>query len=292
MMANAGPSEHGRLTLTVLIGSAIFMSLAPIPVVALELLPAYHLHSRFLIFYTPVVCLVVMGYILYVRDAIAQVLFAELLDPWDPADGYYVESHSERARRIWRRLRATLMALLPVVLLIGSFVCIIRYVTRFDESVAIASQMMVDRIPHPQMADSAVGDSMTPAPDVPDKLAALRRLPGLAADPDPLRTFTLQVAKVDEIPFFTELTALFIGAFACAMAALFLVLVKEYAKEVLELSESDVLAGRILNGDTETSLEPAPMNALEAAEPPLPQKAPATHVEGRRTFTFLDAGQE
>ncbi|MEO7475113.1 MAG: hypothetical protein ABIY46_07230, partial [Gemmatimonadales bacterium] len=99
---------------------ALAMALLPIPVGLLHLLPSYSIQGRFLVFYAPVVCLLTLAYFIYVRDSLARIMFAHLLDPLPPPSRFYPERAGLRWRRLRRRIRSTFLALLPGVLLVTS----------------------------------------------------------------------------------------------------------------------------------------------------------------------------
>jgi hypothetical protein len=244
--------------------AAFLLGLLPVPYVALGLLPVYHMHARFLVFYTPVVCLLVLGYLFYIRDNVARVLFAEVIASGVAADPEFYDAEEGVARGLGVRLRSAIFILLPILLLGVSLYCLTRYVDRFTASVATAGQVMLERLPADQTPDSAVKAdapaetrrrqvsdtvrAVSPAeigteaaPSVETRLAALRALPGYSQDLNPLRTYTLRQASIDDIPHFMELTTLYIGAIVPALAAVFFVLLKEYARRAMGLSDREVI---------------------------------------------------
>jgi hypothetical protein len=287
-----------KLSLVLLSYVAVAIALAPIPVIAFGLLPSYSAHSRFLVFFTPILCLLLLGYFFYIRDFVSQVMFGYLLDIWDEIDDLY----PYRPKRNWHRVRTALIAVLPVGLLAGSIYCVTRYVALFDQSVTATTQAILEGISTPQTAvsdsdpssrsqgaASITGDSVLgqrPADDssgaagaesaqaeLQRKLTSLREHPELAQEADPLRAFVLQTARIDQIAYFGELTALYIGSFGCAIATLLLVLLKEYARDALGLRERDVLAGRILDAYEEEGEQPSP-TVPETDSPPARDIAP------------------
>jgi uncharacterized membrane protein len=74
--------------------TAFAITLLPIPILALKILPAYQKHAWFLLFYTPFLCLLTLCYLFYIRDALARVSFADLLDP------HFLILHRSVLRRI------------------------------------------------------------------------------------------------------------------------------------------------------------------------------------------------
>lgn len=216
---------------------ALVVALLPIPVALLQLLPAYRIQTRFLAFYAPLVCLLTLAYLFYVRDALARMMFAHLLDPLPPLPTHYHERRHIRMRRRLMRLRRGFLAVLPGILLLGSFACMIRYVKRLDQSVARASAF----------------DRHLRAPEDVGLLTVPGRKPGQlpAATADSaagggIRQRVLNTQSTDHIPYFAELTALYIGSFLGALVALVLMGLREYAKDALGLSEQDVVLGRVL----------------------------------------------
>jgi hypothetical protein len=251
--------------------AALGMAFLPIPVVLLHLLPSYWMQGRFLVFYAPFVGLLTFAYLVYVRDSVARIMFGHLLNPLpDPSD-YFPERSGLRVRRLLRRMRIAFLALLPGVLLVVSFTCFWRYVSRFGESMAIATAAVAN---HPRLPEEVGASDPSGGPDAEeeDRSGPLRterrgatqaprtgqvaltapadtrstRRAGAPADTVALRQLALRVTPIADIPYFTELAALYIGAFLAALVALLLMGMREYAKEALGLSEEDVVLGRFL----------------------------------------------
>src|SRR5215210_5452679 len=120
--------------------TALAVTLLPIPILALKILPAYQKHGWFLLFYTPFLCLLTLCYLFYIRDSLARVTFADVLDPPPPPDPYAAEPFGDRMRRSFRRLKAVILGLLPAVLVLTSLYCIARYFGALDQSVALAME--------------------------------------------------------------------------------------------------------------------------------------------------------
>ncbi|MBA2459316.1 MAG: hypothetical protein H0V43_10230 [Gemmatimonadales bacterium] len=245
-------------------GAALTVAVLPIPVALLHLLPAYRIHNMFLVFYAPLICLLTLGYLLYVRDALARTMFKHLLKPLPRDSGYYPERASVRLRRLWAAVRNAILTLLPAFLLLTSFGCVMRYTTLLNRSVALASEVLTERL----VPSEDVGMLTIPPPESaakPTRLPArttgkraqtedrgvavdttVARTEGSPAQSAVLRRRVLEVAETADIPYFVELTMLYIGSFLAALGAFVLMGLREYAKEALGLSERDVVLGRIL----------------------------------------------
>jgi hypothetical protein len=263
------PRNFSSALRTGLIICALLLALLPIPVAALRLLPAYRIHARFLVFYAPLVCLLVLAYLLYVRDTLGRVMFADILSPLPEPYPYYRPSTLETLQRLARGLRSVLLALLPLILLATSFYCITRYTARLTQSVALATAAHERSLQLEQVGDSIaraadeVGAVGTPPAE--KSGGRVRRAPGqrpeprksagkaspsdtvpdtaIVRNPAAVREEVLRTAGVDTIPMFTELTVLYIGIFAAALMAVILMALKENAKEAMGLSEQDLLLG-------------------------------------------------
>jgi hypothetical protein len=257
-MATSGPPRIGRqlpsysgVLRSGLIVCAVALALLPIPVTALELLPAYRVQARFLVFYAPIVCLLLLAYLFYVRDALARLMFAGILRPLPETDPYERPGMAELLTRVLRGLQTVVLALLPLVLLATSYYCVTRYSALLSESVDIAAaslaekpgaRLEADTLPAPkpartgrgtgQRANAAKDASRSPLQDT----TAVR-------DPAPGREEVLRTAELDDIPMFNELCALYIGSFAAALTAVVLMALKENAKEAMGLSEQDLILG-------------------------------------------------
>lgn len=240
---------------TTLVLCALLLALLPIPVTRLGLLPAYRTHARFLVFYAPIVCLLLLAYLFYVRDAIARQIFANILNPLPEVDPYYRARPGESLQRILRRLRTGFLALLPALLLLTSFYCITLYTADLRKSIELASRRW-ETTAH--RADQPDADAARPTAKPPRRLTpesapggSLRTLPK-AAPQDTIRASAnvggpeamLRTTGMESIPMFTELTALYIGIFAAAMTALALMAIKEYGKEAMGLSDQELMFGQ------------------------------------------------
>jgi hypothetical protein len=234
-----------------LIACAVVVALLPIPVAALELIPAYRVQARFLVFYAPVVCLLILAYLFYVRDALARLMFAGLLRPLPEADPYDRPGLGELLIRLLRWTQTVVLALLPLLLLGTSYYCVTRYTMLLTESVEIAGASLAR-----EPTDKGSGDSLPPAkPGNADRRSKQRSGASRAADASPprdtvvvqrpplAREEVLQTAELDEIPMFNQLCALYIGSFAAALTAVVLMALKENAKEAMGLSEQDLILG-------------------------------------------------
>jgi hypothetical protein len=259
---------------------ALVCGLFPIAVVALGLLPTYYMHSRFLLFYAPVIALLLLGYLLYIRELVGRLFFGDVIDAAADRDSAYVDLAWQQNQERLRRFRAGVMYAVPLVLVGLSFYCLKQYVVRFNDSVAVSSQVLLGRLPMPSAPEPAADstprrrraseavDTVTaaqpipsadPEPDLARRMAVLKTLPGMANDPNPLRTYTLKMATIDDIPYFMELTTLYIGGIVGPLVAVFMVLLKEHARRELGLSEREVLSRKredFLTGAPEGAASP------------------------------------
>jgi hypothetical protein len=219
--------------------AALIVALLPIPVALLGLLPAYRNHTRFLIFYAPLVCLLTLAYLFYVRDALARLMFAHLLDPLPARVGHYPERTRVRWRRGWIRSRSAALTVLPAALLISSAALAVSYSRRLDDSLSIAMETAPDTLAVIENVGELPSAATTPSPS-----RVTNGPPGQAIGTS--RRIALEGTPPSDIPQFVELTALFIGTFLASMIALVLMALREYAKDALGLSERDVVLGRRL----------------------------------------------
>jgi hypothetical protein len=253
--------------------TAFAITLLPIPILALKILPAYQKHAWFLLFYTPFLCLLTLCYLFYIRDALARVTFANLLDPPADPDPYAREHLGDRIGRSLRRVKAAILGLLPAVLVLTSLYCIARYFGTFNRSVALsmetyretaASDTLAYRAMTPAKQDrrrsgrAAASQRPIARPDpTPDSLAQdslLRDSLARAARPNPsdtsaVRDYVLRTSEIDRIPQLAQLTAYYMGAFLALLVAVTLMGLKEYAKEALGLSEYELMFGRSRRAD-------------------------------------------
>jgi len=251
-------ATHGRG----LVAGVVLLALLPVPITLLRVLPMYEQHAHFLVFYAPLVCCLTVGYCFYVRDTLARVLFKHLLDPLPQPDPYYRPGLGLLARRLAAKLRITFLTLVPIGLVGGSFYCVTAYISRLQDSVEVAGRVMLGRMPASERRQFLTSSAAPAAPIVPpDSTQSLgaadaRKAPpasvplptdrGLAlglVDQTALRLYTLRAANIEDIAYFRELTTLYIGVFVCSIGAAMLMILKEHAREVLNLSEEGLLLG-------------------------------------------------
>ena len=233
--------DYSMLVRTVLILCAVVLAFLPVPVTLLGLLPTYRAHARFLVFYAPLICVLTLGYLVYLRDSIARVLFAGQMLRSDEVDPYYRQTFKGWLGHTLGQIRNVFVACLPGLLVLASYFCVTRYAARMNESVSLAADMYsMQQQPRPHMGGAAVDTMGTSGAGGP----ANAQIVGLSDVPR-LRNYALREAGLQDIPFFTELTALYIGAFVCALAAVITMLLKEYAKESIGLTETELVLGQM-----------------------------------------------
>jgi hypothetical protein len=204
-----------------------------------HLLPAYPVQEKFLIVYAPLICVLTLAYLFYLRDSLARMMFAHLLNPLPPPPVYYPERIDLRLRRWWMVTRRTAFALLPAFLLAGSFVCGMQYLMCVKDSMAVVSVTLA----HQRTGSEDIGllsPDSTPQAAIPQLLL---RQEGTLAQPAP--PSALDVPTPADIPYFTELTLLYVGSFLSALVALVLMGLREYAREAIGLTEQDVILSQV-----------------------------------------------
>jgi hypothetical protein len=222
--------------------AAVALALLPAPVALSGALPVYDGQRGFLAFYGPFVCLLTLAYVIYVRDSLARVMFAHLLEPALAVDEFEDEPRAIRFLRRRSHARRLGLAVIPGLLLLTSFACVNRYTTLLEDSLHAVGREEAARIAAPEEA-GALSQS-APAANLDGKVDLRGRLP--LPENSPLSRTYLDVTSSREIPYFSQLAFLFIGAFLAPMLAVLMMAVREYAKEALGLSERDIVLGRIL----------------------------------------------
>lgn len=230
-----------------LFGGALLVALFPIPVTAFGLLPTFQQHARFLVLYTPVICLLAVGYLFYLRDSLARLLFADLMS-FHPEDYEY----QPEGARILAKVRSTIVALLPAVLLGASFFCFTAYTKRFSQSLELTTAVMSVPAAFRETAD-------------PDGSHASTR----PAAPAMTREEVLRTADIDSIEMFSQLTALYMGIFVSALMAIVFMALKEHAAHAMGLSEQALLLG-----EWDDEEEPVDYDMMSQPLTPPPPPAP------------------
>lgn len=259
------PRAKWSVVQVVLALGALVLVVLPAVVAGYGLLPVYRMHARFLVFYSPFACLLVLGYLTYVRDWLVRLMFARFLQASkEPHYHSRHESFYESGKRAMERAGSTLLAFAPGLLACVSFYSVNRYTTRMNESIALASGMYAERLdPGGEIEtatappDSAVGSDPRavrehPAePGQPLQRSAPASGPTARTfEPAEVRAYVLREAAIDDIPFFGELTVLYITAFAAAAVALLLMVLKEYGRATMGFSDQELLLGRPHESDS------------------------------------------
>jgi hypothetical protein len=243
---------------------ALMLAVLPAVVAAYGLLPVYRMHGRFLVFYTPFACLLVLAYLFYVRDWLVRVMFARFLQA--SREPHYYSRHEpfyKSWQRTIERAGSTVLRLAPGLLVCVSFYSLNRYATRLNESIALASGMYAERlevggeietatVTHESTADSetrAVRELPTEPGQPLDRSSPAPGPTARSFEPD-VRAYVLRETAIDDIPFFGELTVLYITAFAAAAVALLLMALKEYGRATMGFSDQELVLGRPHESDS------------------------------------------
>ena len=246
------PSSYSAAARKALALTAAAVTLLPLPITYFGIFPTYQVHGRFLLFYTPFLCLLTLSYLFYVRDSLARAMFADVLDPPRQPDPYYQEPAGERIGRWFRRFKGLILGLLPVFLVISSMYCVSRYFIAFDRSVAQAAESYIEQaspLEEPgstrekQRRKALTESGRRSSQLVPPDSAAADTLP-LLSDLTAVRAYVLRTSKMQSIPSVVELTGFYFGVFVSLLVAVTLMALKEYAKEAMGFSEYELMFGR------------------------------------------------
>ena len=246
------PSSYSAAARKALALTAAVITLLPIPITYFGILPTFRAHASFLLFYAPFLCLLTLCYLFYVRDSLARAMFADVLNPPPPPDPYEAERLGERLGRAYRRLKGVVLGILPVLLVIASMYFVSRYLVSFNQSVARAVQVYIERADTAGQATPTDGKQQRRAPASATRgsrlpaagdTATVDTLPPLS-DSTAVRQYLLRTSRMQSIPGVIELTGLYIGVFVALLVAVTLMALKEYAKEAMGLSEHELMFGR------------------------------------------------
>jgi hypothetical protein len=253
------PPSYSAAARKALAFSAVVVTLLPLPVTYFRILPTYEVQARFLVFYAPFLCLLTLSYLFYVRDSLAGAMFANVLDRPPPSDPYYPEPRSERLGRGLRRLKGMTLGILPALLVITSMYCMSRYVVSFNESVARAAEVYVERAGMGEevglVREKGVKGGRASTPSSRSNRQPVRRDPAVVdtlpqpSDSTAVRAYVLRTSAIESIPGVVGLTGLYIGSFVALLVAVTLMALKEYAKEAMGLSENELMFGRHQQSD-------------------------------------------
>ena len=160
--------------------SSVIAAALPIPITAFKLIPVFSVHMQLLSVLTPLFCFLTLGFIFYVRHAIAGFMF-------NPPKGRIVE--------------ARLLTLLPLFLILSSFISFGLYYEGLNYSIA----------------DLIKNGTHLSAIDI------------------------LERTEMQNIPGGALLVVAYISAFVLAEASFVLMAVKEYLQDVLGISEIEAI---------------------------------------------------
>lgn len=229
---------------------AALVALLPLPIGAMHLLPAYRMQGRFLTLYTPLICVLLLAYLVYVRESFTRVAFGDVVDPIPNYYPQYPERPHDRLRRRLYKVRGLLLNLVPALLLVASIYFGVQYLRRLDHSVALAMDALAERVEAPESAfvspPSPVDSIGLGRPEASAPAGTFRDRPSTdGAASARARQVVLRNTVNDDVPLFTQLTALYVGTFAALVLALTILALKEYAKGELGLTERDLILGRV-----------------------------------------------
>jgi len=192
--------------------SALVIAALPIPVTSLRLIPAYAAQARFLSVYTSLFCFLTLGYIFYIRHALARVMFPEILERVGPAAAERA-SLAERTAKLIKLTIGTLVRSMPILLIIVSMASIGIYHSYLDFSVG---QL------HYRPGPNSVGMTRSDSTD----------------------SSILDDTTLFDIPYSPVLIVSYIIIFLSAEASFVMMAIREYLQDLLKLTEQDLIEGR------------------------------------------------
>ena len=160
--------------------SAVVVAAIPIPVSSWKLIPLYAQQRKFLMVYSSLFCYLLLAFVFSVRHWLARRMFG-------------------------RGVGRGSVAVMPLVLIVGSLGCICEYHNLLQESVAQVRALGVDAT----------------TSDVLEKMDAT------------------------EIPLGLPLAACYMGFFLCAEAAFVLMATREYLQDLLGLEDRELVRRRV-----------------------------------------------
>ena len=225
--------------------SACLIAALSAVVAAYGLLPVYRIQARFLVLYSPFACLLVLAYLTYIRDWLVRLMFARFLQrSSEPYNHFRHQPFYKSWQPFMERAGRRFLALAPGLLICVSFYSMSRYATRMNESIDLASGMYAERLSQGGEIETA---SLPPDSMVSSEGRASATTTDSASrslEPDELQAYLLREAAIDDIPYFGELTVLYITGFAAAAVALLLMALKEYGRALLGISDQELVLGR------------------------------------------------
>jgi len=109
--------------------SSLIVAALPVPVTALGLIPVYSAQKGFLGTYTSLFCFLTLGFVFFIRHALARWLFPDLLTGILTDKMSVIRPSSLRImyRVLGRGVRRLFVAVLPLLLIVASFVFVFKY---------------------------------------------------------------------------------------------------------------------------------------------------------------------
>ncbi len=206
--------------------STLVIAALPIPVTSFSLIPTFAAQAKVFSVYTSLFCFLILGLIFYLRHQLARILFYEFFSNED----YWTTPMDRTAPAVrWRRnfrkfLKASLIGLIPLLLIASSVVCAFQYNDNLVGNVRAIEASLKEGGPR------GVTGPITDA--------------DMKAYNDSL-TFDaiLKNTELDNIPFGSRLMLLYILIFVTAEAAFVLMAIKEYLQDLVKLTEVDLIRG-------------------------------------------------
>lgn len=174
--------------------SSVVAAALPIPVTSFKLIATYDFQTKTLAVYTPLFCFLILAFIFYSRHSLGRFMFPKF----------------EMAKAARRSIKQTLIAVLPLLLIVGSLAFIFIYHGLLNESI------LTTRTKY----------GLSPA--VPDSQV-------------------LKEAQGTQTPEGTRLMIYYLGIFLTAEAAFVLMAIREHLQDLLELTEIGLIRGETEN---------------------------------------------
>lgn len=198
--------------------SSVVVAALPVPVTTLNALPTFADQKAPLATYTPLFCFLTLGYIFYIRHALARWMFPE----------QKIASTSEKIsiNRIIQIANTTLVNFAPLFLILGSAYLVYLYHYSLSQS--------VDEIAHHlAKPTSATNKSCLEMSSV--------EMVANCTFPEPEK---ILYSTYPHITNGSLLLATYIGMFVLAEAAFILMATREYLQDLLQISDAEVICGK------------------------------------------------
>lgn len=231
---------------------ALVTAALPVPAAAFQLIPTFQAQTELLSVYTSLFCFLVLGFIFYGRHELTRLIFPEFFGQ------EYAQANAIKFGRKMTFIIRSFLRAMPLSLIILSLALAFSYNYFLDQSIAsirstIRTASGLDALDLERaelearskrlIADTVESNNSIEMQNERRRLEALQTHEAQRRQVIEAKTKSAEILKTDRglIPLANLLILLYIGIFLTAEACFVMMAVKEYAQDLLGLSEAALI---------------------------------------------------